>query len=169
MSCEQVMEATAPVPAGLPKKWRNGRAAATNNPLALTGLSRQAQARRRHGLIKAFVNALGGRDAVGEMAMLQIKKAAELLSLAESVRASMIGDPTRDVTGLVRLEGEARRTLRSLGIKTEAAKAQPREFLEMMRRQRWAAQEQQAKAAQTVREVAQNNTTTEQPPDGTAE
>jgi hypothetical protein len=154
------MEATAPVPAGLPKKWRNGRAAATNNPLALTGLSRQAQARRRHDLIKAFVNALGGRDAVGEMAMLQIKKAAELLSLAESVRASMIGDPTRDVTGLVRLEGEARRTLCSLGIRTEPPVSRTAARVAEIREARWAEQERQkreaAQAAAKSREATEN-------------
>jgi hypothetical protein len=159
------MEATAQVPPVSPK-WRNGRAAATNNPLALTGLSRQAQARRRHDLIKAFVNALGGRDAVGEMAMLQIKKAAELLSLAESVRASMIGDPTRDVTGLVRLEGEARRTLRSLGIKTEAPSRTAARVAEL-REARWAEQDRQ-KAAQAAARREASATHTTEPPDGRA-
>jgi hypothetical protein len=160
------MEATAPVPAGLPKKWRNGRAAATNNPRALTGLTRQAQARRRHDLIRTFVNALGGPDAVGEMAMLQIKKAAELLSLAESVRASMIGDPTRDVTGLVRLEGEARRTLRSLGIKTEAPSRTAARVAEL-REARWAEQDRQRAAQAAARREASATHTTE-PPDGRA-
>jgi len=71
------------------------------------------------------------------------KKAAELLSLAEAVRAGLIGNPTRDVTGLVRLEGEARRTLRLLGIKTEPV---PKTRALERARARWAAQEQQAKA-----------------------
>ena len=89
-------------------KWRNGRAASTNNPEALSRVSHQAQTRRRHDLIRVFVDALGGRDAVSDVALMQVKKAAELLALAEMVRAKMLGDPGRDVTGLVRLEGEAR-------------------------------------------------------------
>jgi hypothetical protein len=155
------MEATAQVPAGLPKKWRNGRAAATNNPRALTGLTPQAQARRRHDLIRTFLSALGGKDAVGEMAMLQVKKAAELLSLAESVRASLIGNPSRDVTGLVRLEGEARRTLRSLGIRAEGA-SKPSGGLTIARR-RW--EEQRAQEQAKKAREASTAKDTEVPPD----
>jgi hypothetical protein len=100
-------------------KLKHGRGAASNDPGRLGRLTPRAQARRRHDLIRTFLAALGGADAVSPVAMMQVKKAAELLALAEALRASMIGDPTRDVTGLVRLEGEARRTLRSLGIKTD--------------------------------------------------
>jgi hypothetical protein len=160
MSREQVMEATAQVPVGLPKKWRNGRAAATNNPRALTGLTRQAQARRRHDLIRTFLAALGGKDAVSPVAMLQVKKAAELLSLAESVRSSLIGDPTRDVTGLVRLEGEARRTLHALGIRTEPPVSRTAARIAEIREARWAEQGRQkreaAQAAAKSREATEN-------------
>ena len=73
----------------------------------------------------AFVAACGGREAVSDVGLMQIKKAAELLALAEMVRAKMLGDPGRDVTGLVRLEGEARRTLAALGIKADVPKTPP--------------------------------------------
>ena len=133
-------------------KWRNGRAASTNNPEALSRVSHQAQTRRRHDLIRVFVDALGGRDAVSDVALMQVKKAAELLALAEMVRAKMLGDPGRDVTGLVRLEGEARRTLAALGIKSDVPKTRP--ALQQRRRARWGAQaSQENKAAKkAVRE-----------------
>jgi hypothetical protein len=121
-------------------KWRNGRAASTNNPEALSRVSLRAQARRRHDLIRVFVDALGGRDAVSDVALMQVKKAAELLALAEIVRAKMLGDPGRDVTGLVRLEGEARRTLAGLGIKSDVPKVSL--ALQQRRRARWDAQAQ---------------------------
>ena len=133
------MEAIDPSSAVSPK-WRNGRAASTNNPEALSRVSHQAQTRRRHDLIRVFVDALGGRDAVSDVALMQVKKAAELLALAEMVRAKMLGDPGRDVTGLVRLEGEARRTLAALGIKADVPKTPP--ALQERRRARWDAQAQ---------------------------
>jgi hypothetical protein len=107
---------------------------------------------------------------VSELVAVQIRKAAELVTMAEGIRAGALGGAPQssgDLTALIRIEGEARRTLRSLGIKTEPP---PLKALGLQRaRERWAAQEQQARAAQTAREAAQNNTTTtEQPPDGTA-
>jgi hypothetical protein len=143
------MDAIDPNPADA-VKWRNGRAASTNNPEALSRVSHQAQTRRRHDLIRVFVNALGGRDAVSDVALMQVKKAAELLALAEMVRAKMLGDPGRDVTGLVRLEGEARRTLAALGIKADVPKAPL--ALQHRRRARWGAQaSQENKAAKAAR------------------
>jgi hypothetical protein len=145
------MEAINPSSAVSLLKWRNGRAASTNNPEALSRVSHQAQTRRRHDLIRVFVDALGGRDAVSDVALMQVKKAAELLALAEMVRAKMLGDPGRDVTGLVRLEGEARRTLAALGIKSDVPKVPL--ALQQHRRARWDAQAQQEsnKAAKAAR------------------
>jgi hypothetical protein len=128
-------------------------------------LPTDAQARRVEELRRAFQRLLNRRPTL-------IEKAAMLRSAALVARAEALAlDPNADVNKVVKLNNLAARTLRSLGIKTAPAKAPPREFLEM-RRQRWAAQERQAKAAkaaQTVREAAQNNTTMEQPPDGAAE
>jgi hypothetical protein len=125
-------------------------------------LPTDAQARRVEELRRAFQRLLNRRPTL-------IEKAAMLRSAALVARAEALAlDPNADVNKVVKLNNLAARTLRSLGIKTAPGKAPPREFLEM-RRQRWAAQEQQAKAARTVREAAQNNITMEQPPDGTAE
>ena len=146
-------------------KWRNGRAASTNNPEALSRVSLRAQARRRHDLIRVFVDALGGRDAVSDVALMQVKKAAELLALAEMVRAKMLGDPGRDVTGLVRLEGEARRTLAALGIKADVPKAPL--ALQQRRRARWDLQAQGAKATRRQKPSVRREqaTPTIRPPD----
>jgi hypothetical protein len=145
-------------------KWRNGRAASTNNPEALSRVSLRAQARRRHDLIRVFVDALGGRDAVSDVALMQVKKAAELLALAEMVRAKMLGDPGRDVTGLVRLEGEARRTLAALGIKSDVPKTPP---ALRRARQRWDLQAQGAKATRRQKPSVRREqaTPTIRPPD----
>ena len=143
-------------------KWRNGRAASTNNPEALSRVSHQAQTRRRHDLIRVFVDALGGRDAVSDVALMQVKKAAELLALAEMVRAKMLGDPGRDVTGLVRLEGEARRTLAALGIKSDVPKVPL--ALQQRRRARWGAQASQENKA-TKKAVQEKPTPSKRLPD----
>jgi hypothetical protein len=160
------MEATDPSSAVSLLKWRNGRAASTNNPEALSRVSHQAQTRRRHDLIRVFVDALGGRDAVSDVALMQVKKAAELLALAEMVRAKMLGDPGRDVTGLVRLEGEARRTLAALGIKSDVPKVPL--ALQQRRRARWDAQaqpsENNSKAAKAVRRETKPHAKRERPP-----
>ena len=159
------MEAIDPTPADA-VKWRNGRAASTNNPETLARVSHQAQTRRRHDLIRVFVAACGGREAVSDVGLMQIKKAAELLALAEMVRAKMLGDPGRDVTGLVRLEGEARRTLAALGIKADVPKTPP--ALQERRRARWGAQaSQENKTAKAVRRERKPPTPSksERPPD----
>jgi hypothetical protein len=132
------MEATAQPTAASPK-LKNGRGAASNDPWRLGRQTPRAIARRRRDLMQAFISALGGPEVVSPMVLLQIKKGAELLALAESVRAGLFNCPTRDVTGLVRLEGEARRTLAALGLRAEPPPPPPR-GLERAR-QRWAQQE----------------------------
>jgi len=68
----------------------------------------------RHGL--------GG--SVTELVAVQIRKAAELLTMAEGIRAGALGGTPQtsgDLTALIRIEGEARRALRALGLKIEPA------------------------------------------------
>jgi hypothetical protein len=157
------MEATAQ-PAAVSPKLKHGRGAASNNPWRLGRQTPRAIARRRRDLIQAFVTALGGPEAVGEMVVLQVKKAAELLALAEAVRAGLFGNPTRDVTPLIRLEGEARRTLRALGIKTEPDKLPP--GLERARQRMDAqARSENTKAAKAVRREKPPQQRRVRPPD----
>jgi hypothetical protein len=139
---------TAQVTVSARSKRRNGRSRSTNNPAYLP---RQAlrpfqAARRQRDLVEAFMSALGG--SVSELVAVQIRKAAELLTMAEGIRAGALGGTPQssgDLTALIRIEGEARRTLRSLGIKTEPPPARAR-GLELAR-QRWAEDAERARKA----------------------
>ena len=54
---------------------------------------------------------------MSELQLVQVRKAAELTTAAEAVRARVLGgDATADLHALVKLEGEARRAVRALGI-----------------------------------------------------
>ena len=54
---------------------------------------------------------------MSELQLVQVRKAAELTAAAEAVRARvLVGDATADLDALVKIEGEARRALRALGI-----------------------------------------------------
>jgi hypothetical protein len=160
---------TAPVPAVTPgSKRRNGRSRSTNDPgfLPRKPLSPFQSARRQRDLVEAFMGALGG--SVSELVAVQIRKAAELLTMAEGIRAGALGGAPQssgDLTALIRIEGEARRTLRSLGIKTEPPPPKSR-GLELARL-RWAEDEaKKAEKAKTAREASATPTT--EPPDGRA-
>jgi len=101
------------------------RSKVTNDPHYLRGTrgrdGRTVQGRRRRDLVTIFINAIGGRAAASELQLVQIRKAAELTVAAETVRARvLVGDPAVNVADLVRLEGEARRAVRALGIKPQA-------------------------------------------------
>jgi hypothetical protein len=162
---------------GRPARVRSGsdgrsfriRSRSTNDPRYLPKQPNpRAQDRRRCDLITAFMNALGGKDAVNDLVLLQVRRCAELQVMCEAMRANMLNGKPVDLLGLNRLEGVAARALRLLGLKVEPPPAKAARVL-AVRRERWAAQEQQAKAAQTAREAAHSNTTMEQPPDGPAE
>lgn len=95
------------------------RAKVTNDPRKLPGHDgRKRDGRRRRDLVAIYLDALGGRDAVTELQLVEVRKAAELTAAAETVRARVLaGDVTLDLGLLVKLEGEARRAVRALGIK----------------------------------------------------
>ena len=145
------------------------RSRSTNSPAFLPKqpLSRRALDRRRKDLVSSFLAALGP-DAVNGLTAVMVRRAAELTTAAEMARAGMLNGVATDMLALIRLEGVASRAVRALGLKVEQPPAKASRVL-AVRRERWAAQEQQAKAAQTAREVAQSNTTMDQPPDGPAE
>ena len=52
--------------------------------------SHRAQWRRRRDLVAIFLDALGGRAAVSELQLVQVRKAAELATAAEAVRARVL-------------------------------------------------------------------------------
>jgi hypothetical protein len=107
---------------------------------------------------------LGG--SVTELVAVQIRKCAELLTMAEGIRAGALGGTPQtsgDLMALIRIEGEARRCLKTLGIKVEPA-PKPSSGLTIAR-QRWA-EEAAKKAAENAREASATHTT--EPPDGRA-
>jgi hypothetical protein len=147
-------------------KRRLGRSRSTNNPsfLPRKPLSPFQAARRQRDLVEAFVNALGG--SVTELVAVQIRKCAELLTMAEGIRAGALGGTPQtsgDLMALIRVEGEARRCLKALGIRVEPA-PKPSSGLTIAR-QRWA-EEAAKKAAENAREASATHTT--EPPDGRA-
>lgn len=107
-------------------RQRKGRSRATNDPAYLardhTGLR---QARRRRDLIRMFIAALpGGPDAVTDLMLVGVRKAAELTVAAEAARAAVLngGSCAADLDMLVKLGGEARRATRALALRIDAAK-----------------------------------------------
>ncbi len=94
------------------------RARETNDPCHVSGLDPHSQQGRRHrDLVLIFMDALGGVDAVSDLRLVEVRKAAELTAAAEVVRADVLAGKSSDISALVKIEGEARRAVRSLGIK----------------------------------------------------
>ena len=85
----------------------------------------RAQERRRRDLIATLVNALGGRDAISDLALIAVKRAAELTCAAERARAVILTSSSigpNDLEMLSRLEGAALRAVRALGLKPDSGK-----------------------------------------------
>jgi hypothetical protein len=106
--------------------------------------------RRRRDLVETFMAALGGPSVVNELTQVTVRKAAELVVLAEATRAGMLNGVVTDITALIRIEGEARRACRSLGLRIEPVPPKTTPAGLQRARARWAAAEQ-AKAAQPAR------------------
>ena len=85
-------------------------------------------ARRAKRLEKAFIEELGGD--LSDARLAAVKRAADLLSIAERVRERwMAGDLSLGTTDLVRMEGTARRALVDLNLPL-ASGVRPAESLE---------------------------------------
>ena len=70
-----------------------GRARATNDPAYVPlASSHRAQSRRRRDLVAIFLDALGGRAAVSELQLVQVRKAAELTTAAGGARTTSWGN-----------------------------------------------------------------------------
>jgi hypothetical protein len=70
-----------------------------------------------------FIDALGP-DAVSDLALVSVKRAAELIVCAEAARAAVLngGSNAATLDALIKCEGESRRAVRALGLKLDAAK-----------------------------------------------
>jgi hypothetical protein len=95
------------------------RSRTSNDPRHVPGLDgRKTEQRRRRDLVAIYIDALGGRAAATELQLVEVRKAAELTAAAEVVRARVLAGASIDLSSLVKLEGEARRAVRALGIKS---------------------------------------------------
>jgi len=86
---------------------------------------RRARLLRRRALIAAYSDALGGDAALSEPQKADIKKAAELVALAENCRALALqegnpGGPSA-ISAMVRLESAAARAVRVLRLPAPSA------------------------------------------------
>jgi hypothetical protein len=100
---------------------RNLCSKSTNDLYKVEGVHEQSPAGRRYGdLVRSFVAALGGEGALDEHQRMAIRRAGELVTAAEQMRAAMLrGDPV-DALALIRLDNSAARAVKSLGIKPGA-------------------------------------------------
>lgn len=95
---------------------------------------RTVVARRRRELIEIYAKALGGASALSEGQFVDIRKAAELTSLAEQSRArAMRGIMNAgEISAMICLESTASRAVRALNIKQSAIRSKllsPAEYL----------------------------------------
>src|SRR5258708_22426450 len=81
---------------------------------------RTRRARRRRELIATYSNALGGDRALTDGQRVDIRKAAELVALAEDCRALAMQEGPGGagaISALVRLESSSTRAVKALGLK----------------------------------------------------
>jgi hypothetical protein len=77
---------------------------------------RTALGRRVRDLAESYASQLGGWLALSDTMAANVRKAAELTSLAEQSRAEALRNGNVDPLALVRLEGAATRAVRALGL-----------------------------------------------------
>jgi hypothetical protein len=91
-------------------------------------------ARRRRELIEIYANALGGASGLHGGQIVDIRKAAELTSLAEQSRARAMRGilSASEISAMIRLESTASRAVRALNIQQNAVRSNlpsPAEYL----------------------------------------
>ena len=97
---------------------RTIRSRSTNDPRFVHGTDgRSVLMRRRRDLFAIYLSALGGEDAVTPATMLDVRRAADAISLAEEYRARALRGEAVVLDDLVRLENAASRSVKLLGIK----------------------------------------------------
>jgi hypothetical protein len=97
------------------------RSRATNDLYKIAGVHEQSQAGRRYGdLVRSFVAALGGEAGLNEYQRMAVRRAGELTVAAEMERAKMLRGEPVDCEHLVKIDNNAARAVRALGIKPRA-------------------------------------------------
>jgi hypothetical protein len=97
----------------VPRSLKN-RSRVLNNPRRFSVSGRTALGRRIRDLADTYAHALGGWDTLTEMMGMNVKRAAELVALAEQARSDALKNGTYDPLAMVRLEGASNRAVRAL-------------------------------------------------------
>jgi hypothetical protein len=99
------------------------RAKISNRSGRVAGLDgRRRDARRVRDLVVGFIQALGGPAAVDAATMMKVKRAAELTTAVEMLRARLLRGEPVDQLALSRLQGCSDRAVRALNIKPAESK-----------------------------------------------
>ena len=97
---------------------RTIRSRSTNDPRFVHGTDgRSVLMRRRRDLFAIYLAAFGGEATVSAATMLDVRRAADAVALAEENRARALRGETIVLDDLVRLENAAARAVRALGLK----------------------------------------------------
>jgi hypothetical protein len=135
---------------------KSSRSVLTNRPnfLPTSPLNRVAVNRRRRDLCAMLIEAMGGEAVLSDLVMVEVRKAAELVTAAEVARAAMLnGDVRLDLAGLVKLENVARRAMHGLaafGLKTAKVSVGLSPGLAVARK-RWAEQDKRKPDGQAAK------------------
>jgi hypothetical protein len=92
------------------------RSRTTNMPARMVVDGRTKSGRRIRDLAEIFAQRLGGWDALNDMELAAVRRAAEMVALAERARADALRGGRIDPDKLLRFEGAADRAVRRLGI-----------------------------------------------------
>jgi hypothetical protein len=92
------------------------RSRKTNKPRKMVLDGRSMLGRRVLDLADAFAAALGGWSGLGDVLATNVRRAAELVALAEQARATALRTGTIDAAMLARLDGAASRAVRALAL-----------------------------------------------------
>ena len=92
------------------------RARISNKPHRMVIDGRSQLGRRLQDLAESFAAQLGGWARMSDLMSSNVRRAAELMALAEQTRAEALRDGNVDPLALVRLEGAATRAVRALGL-----------------------------------------------------
>jgi hypothetical protein len=77
--------------------------------------------RQRQEMVAGYIAALGGADRISPIQMADIERAADLVMLAQTVRAALAAGVKVTINDLVKLEGAADRAVRRLNLPPNAA------------------------------------------------
>jgi hypothetical protein len=92
----------------------NNRARSTNRPAKMAIDQRSAIGRRLKDLAEGFADALGGWGKLSDIQAAQVRRAAEMVALAEQARHQALRDGNVDPDQLIRLENLAARSVKAL-------------------------------------------------------